>query len=619
MSVAGANQQTGFFVGGAINGQCEATCVGSQLTNSDCTSTDCAALGSVCLNGGEPRCGTPRNDPHPNSQLTSSNRLPQVSTIGSPKKVSLLNSPLRIFDTRQDQQSTQLLRSNGSRSGTLGTNGPNIFNDWSAFPDSDGLWLNFTVISGADSGFSTVYSAGNAMPDVSNINYAANDVKANSVAIMKGSEGIAFEAYTPVHAIADVAASFGNSGLKLTPVTPRRVLDTRANQPILSEAVMEVNPQLPGDAEGVIFTLTAVPKADDGFLTAFPCGQEVPNASNLNYKANNPIANTVVTKLGQGKICIYSYGSTDVLVDVTGYFSASGELSYQAVTPVRVVDTRSPNSYYTGRLGETQTIEIPLQDLGGMPSNIWAATVNLTSLDTDEQGFMTTFPCGDMVPNTSSINFVGGEVIAAAVTTPVNQEGKLCIYSFSRSNLIVDLSGVWVNDSNMRPPVPTQAGAEGQDNGEPIVEEPVEEPAGTEPEPEPNPSGECTVGETDEESCGGCDFKIRTCQDDSTWGTWSNCLDMSECQPGAIEVEGCCTGGTHRKVCNDQCRWSDWGSCFSEADQQELMCLDTHNVNSESSANASSGCQSTKTHSSTFLLLFMALLYLRVLYYRPQR
>jgi hypothetical protein len=203
-----------------------------------------------------------------------------------------------------------------------------------------------------------------------------------------------------------------------------------------------------------------------------------------------------------------------------------------------------------------------------MPSNIWAATVNLTSLDTDEQGFMTTFPCGDVIPNTSSINFVGGEVIAAAVTTPVNPEGKLCVYSFSRSNLIMDLSGVWVTDSNIRPPAPTQAGAEGQDDGEPVVEEPVEEPAGNEPAGnEPNPSGECTVGETDEESCGGCDFKIRTCQDDSTWGTWSNCLDMSECQPGAIEVEGCCTGGTHRKVCNDQCRWSDWGSCFSEVDQ----------------------------------------------------
>ena len=53
----------------------------------------------------------------------------------------------------------------------------------------------------------------------------------------------------------------------------------------------------------------------------FPCGAPVPNASNVNYVAGDTVPNAVVAKLGAGgKVCVFSYAATDLIVDVNGTF-----------------------------------------------------------------------------------------------------------------------------------------------------------------------------------------------------------------------------------------------------------------------------------------------------------
>ncbi|MEZ5215553.1 MAG: hypothetical protein R2715_02910 [Ilumatobacteraceae bacterium] len=48
-------------------------------------------------------------------------------------------------------------------------------------------------------------------------------------------------------------------------------------------------------------------------------GADRPNASNVNYKAGQTIANSVVANVGgNGQVCIYSYANAYVLVDVAG-------------------------------------------------------------------------------------------------------------------------------------------------------------------------------------------------------------------------------------------------------------------------------------------------------------
>lgn len=67
------------------------------------------------------------------------------------------------------------------------------------------------------------------------------------------------------------------------------------------------------DAEAVFVNITAVPKSD-GFLTAWGSGSR-PDVSNLNF-ADDAIANTSWIPCDDGFVNIYSFGTTDVIIDV---------------------------------------------------------------------------------------------------------------------------------------------------------------------------------------------------------------------------------------------------------------------------------------------------------------
>jgi hypothetical protein len=61
-----------------------------------------------------------------------------------------------------------------------------------------------------------------------------------------------------------------------------------------------------------------------GFVTIFPCGSSRPNAASLNFAAGQTISNAVTAKVGNGgKICIFVFASTHVIIDVTGFFPGS--------------------------------------------------------------------------------------------------------------------------------------------------------------------------------------------------------------------------------------------------------------------------------------------------------
>ena len=78
----------------------------------------------------------------------------------------------------------------------------------------------------------------------------------------------------------------------------------------------------PPAAQFVVLNVTAVGPNSGGFITVFPCGVTQPNASNVNYVAGDVIANAVIAKVGtDGKVCFFSSAQTDLLVDVSGYYT----------------------------------------------------------------------------------------------------------------------------------------------------------------------------------------------------------------------------------------------------------------------------------------------------------
>ena len=147
------------------------------------------------------------------------------------------------------------------------------------------------------------------------------------------------------------------------PVPPARLMDTRggartvdgiaaAGGPLGRCAVRTVQVTgrggVPSDVGAVVLNVTATGPTAGGFLTVFPRGDDRPNASNLNFGPGQTTANLVIAKVGtNGQVSIYNaFGSTQLIADVAGWFPSGS--AYNAVTPARLLDTRSGGSTVDG-------------------------------------------------------------------------------------------------------------------------------------------------------------------------------------------------------------------------------------------------------------------------------
>ncbi|MCE9621422.1 MAG: hypothetical protein K8R99_03640 [Actinomycetia bacterium] len=205
---------------------------------------------------------------------------------------------------------------------------------------------------------------------------------------------------------------------------------------------------VPANAASVVLNVTVVSPSDGGFVTVYPCGEPLPNASNLNYAAGQTIPNSVITRVGaNGKICLFSHAATDLLVDVSGYFSTVD--SYAPLgAPGRVLDTRNPGGttvdglhQAVGRIATGGTYELPVAGRAGVPATAASVVLNVTVVSPLDGGFVTVYPCGEPLPNASSLNYAAGQTIPNSVISRVGAGGKVCLFSFAATDLLVDVSG----------------------------------------------------------------------------------------------------------------------------------------------------------------------------------
>ena len=92
---------------------------------------------------------------------------------------------------------------------------------------------------------------------------------------------------------------------------------------------------------GVALNVTADSPTAEGYLTVWPTGEGQPGASSHNFVPGLTVANLVLAKVGAGgQVSIFnSAGTTHVVADVVGYFSAGGG-RFVPVSPQRIVDSR---------------------------------------------------------------------------------------------------------------------------------------------------------------------------------------------------------------------------------------------------------------------------------------
>lgn len=325
--------------------------------------------------------------------------------------------------------------------------------------------LNVTVTGALGPGYLTVYPCGEPRPTSSNLNYDVGTTRAVAVTARIGDLGaVCVYTQTPTHVIADLTGFYA-FGASFSGVQPARLLDTRIGAEfttidgqlvgigrrqagVITEVKVAGRGGVPVDAAAVAVNVTAVGPAAIGFLTVYPCGEQVPNASTVNFSAGAIVPNSAVVKVGLGgAICIYSNTETDLILDVNGYHDAAAVVRF--FQPTRVLETRTDPSLTTadgffarsGLRPADSVLELPIGGRVGVPTAIRAAVLNVTVTEATEPGFVTVYPCGGPRPNASTLNYGRGTTVANLAIATTTRDGRVCIYTQTATHLVVDLSG----------------------------------------------------------------------------------------------------------------------------------------------------------------------------------
>jgi hypothetical protein len=134
-----------------------------------------------------------------------------------------------------------------------------------------------------------------------------------------------------------------------------------------------------------------------------------------------------------------------------------GAATFTPVTPVRLVDTRNGIGGIT-RIGSGRQVVVQVTGTASVPATATAAVVNVAAVNPSSPGFVTVYPCSDSVPDTSTLNFVGGQTVANTTIAALSGAGQLCVWTFADTDILVDITG-WIGPggtSRLTPIGPTR-------------------------------------------------------------------------------------------------------------------------------------------------------------------
>ena len=253
--------------------------------------------------------------------------------------------PLRIFDSRR----------NPSLNGTVAPIGHGgvlslvANNQHPATSHYAAALVNITATNASAGGYLTVYPFGDPLPASSNLNFKAGQTVANAVIVKLGPappNGAAvniFNAFGSTDVVVDLLGVFddGITPIGISGVTgptafraldqPERIFSTRVTGGLFGPRETRVANVAgargaPAGARAVVLNATVAATTEASFLSMWPAGLLPPPVSSLNWGPGETVPNFVGVALPffgatTGQLAIYNdAGSTDVLLDVSGYF-----------------------------------------------------------------------------------------------------------------------------------------------------------------------------------------------------------------------------------------------------------------------------------------------------------
>ncbi|MFW2333753.1 aryl-sulfate sulfotransferase, partial [Ilumatobacter sp.] len=246
---------------------------------------------------------------------------------------------------------------------------------------------------------------------------------------------------------------------RMTTIAPVRADDSRNDpgRPLVPAETTRTIPLgsiIPSDATTVVANLTVTEPQADGFLTAFPCDEPFPLASNLNFRAGESRAVAIVVGVdNSAQLCVQSSTAAHIVLDVSGYYSPAPQFGptpgLQPLSGRRVADSRSGQGGWSGKFaaGATRT----LSPTAALPnaSQTTAAVLNVVVTEAEADGFITIYPCDEARPTVSAVNYTPAGESTNMVVVDLSDEGEICVYALTRAHVVVDLFGVLTADAGV--------------------------------------------------------------------------------------------------------------------------------------------------------------------------
>ena len=221
--------------------------------------------------------------------------------------------PTRLADTRSGLGGSRRLA--GNRTMVLDVS--------SKATGASAVALNVSVVGPAAPGYVTVYPCGASRPATSTINHVGGEVRANNTIVGVGGGKVCIYSLVAADVVVDLVGTFGSTGLRYLPTTPRRLVDTRTSGGRLTAGTSReygVGTASSGSARAASVTVTASDHRSDGYTTAYACGA-LPTASTVNHLARQSVSNgTIARTTGRSTSCAFSSAGGHLQIDLTGWW-----------------------------------------------------------------------------------------------------------------------------------------------------------------------------------------------------------------------------------------------------------------------------------------------------------
>ena len=216
-----------------------------------------------------------------------------------------------------------------------------------------------------------------------------------------------------------------------TPLAPARVFNGIATTTARRVQIAGLG-GVPANATAVMVNTQVLAPTASGDVRVTPAGQN-PNIAVQQFTKGHAISNLSVVKLVGGKIQVkVSAGSARILMDVSGYYSATAAAYFTPLSPARVFNGTAT----------TTARRVQIAGLGGVPASATAVMVNTEVVAPIPSGYVRVTPAGQN-PNIAVQQFTKGHAISSLSVVKL-VGGKIQVkVSAGSARILMDVSGYY--------------------------------------------------------------------------------------------------------------------------------------------------------------------------------